>query len=53
MATNQTDVLISGGGPVGLLLAIGLGQAGQQVVVAEKMPLKRAKPVPSTGGCWL
>ncbi len=43
MATNQTDVLISGGGPVGLLLAIGLGQAGQQVVVAEKNAFEKGE----------
>jgi len=38
----QTDVLISGGGPVGLMLAIGLSQKGFQVVLAEKF-----KPVDS------
>ncbi|WP_127470976.1 FAD-dependent monooxygenase [Thiomicrorhabdus aquaedulcis] len=32
----QTDVLISGGGPVGLMLAIGLGQAGYDVMLAER-----------------
>lgn len=43
MATNQTDVLISGGGPVGLLLAIGLGQAGYSVVVAEKNAFEKGE----------
>ncbi|MEA3406219.1 MAG: FAD-dependent monooxygenase [Pseudomonadota bacterium] len=38
----QTDVVISGGGPVGLMLAIGLSQKGFQVVLAEKF-----KPVDS------
>lgn len=31
----QTDFLISGGGPVGLILAIGLARQGHQVIVAE------------------
>jgi 2-octaprenyl-6-methoxyphenol hydroxylase len=31
-----TDVFISGGGPVGLMLAIGLAKQGRQVVVAEQ-----------------
>ncbi|MGC9387130.1 MAG: UbiH/UbiF/VisC/COQ6 family ubiquinone biosynthesis hydroxylase [Hydrogenovibrio sp.] len=43
MATNQTDVLISGGGPVGLLLAIGLGQAGHSVVLAEKNAFEKGE----------
>lgn len=34
--SHTTDVLIVGGGPVGLMLAIGLGQAGYQVVLAEQ-----------------
>ncbi|MDG6777755.1 FAD-dependent monooxygenase [Thiomicrorhabdus sp. zzn3] len=32
----ETDVVISGGGPVGLMLALGLAQNGYQVVVAER-----------------
>lgn len=31
----ETDIVISGGGPVGLMLAIGLAQKGFQVVLAE------------------
>ena len=39
--TNQTkkthaDVFIAGGGPVGLMLAIGLSQQGKKVVLAER-----------------
>lgn len=36
MKTKQTDFLIAGGGPVGLILAIGLAKNGFKVVVAEK-----------------
>lgn len=34
----EADVVIVGAGPVGLLLAILLGRAGQSVVIAEKWP---------------
>lgn len=33
--TIKSDVVISGGGPVGLMLALGLAQQGQKVVLAE------------------
>lgn len=32
----KTDVMIAGGGPVGLMLALGLAQAGQKTVLAER-----------------
>ncbi len=38
MKTQQAEVVITGAGPVGLLLAILLGKAGKQVVVVEKWP---------------
>jgi len=36
MTIEKRDVFISGGGPVGLILAIGLARAGRTVVLAEK-----------------
>lgn len=36
MTVEKKDVFISGGGPVGLILAIGLARAGKTVVLAEK-----------------
>lgn len=33
---TEADVFISGGGPVGLMLAIGLSQQGKKVVLAER-----------------
>lgn len=36
MTVEKKDVFISGGGPVGLILAIGLARAGRSVVLAEK-----------------
>lgn len=36
MTVEKKDVFISGGGPVGLILAIGLARAGKSVVLAEK-----------------
>lgn len=36
MTIEKRDVFISGGGPVGLILAIGLAHAGRTVVLAEK-----------------
>ncbi|WP_040728351.1 FAD-dependent monooxygenase [Thiomicrorhabdus sp. Kp2] len=39
--TYQADVFIAGGGPVGLMLAIGLSRLGKKVVLAERfMPKK-------------
>lgn len=38
MAMKQTDVIISGGGMVGLTLALALGQGGLKVVVVDAMP---------------
>ncbi|WP_178861004.1 FAD-dependent monooxygenase [Thiomicrorhabdus cannonii] len=38
----QTDVFIAGGGPVGLMLALGLAQKGFEVVMAEPVPLADA-----------
>lgn len=35
----HTEVLIAGGGPVGLMLALGLAQKGIAVVMAEPLPL--------------
>jgi 2-polyprenyl-6-methoxyphenol hydroxylase-like FAD-dependent oxidoreductase len=35
---RKTDVLIAGGGPVGLTLAIGLGQLGVRCVLVDKRP---------------
>jgi len=35
----QTDVFISGGGPVGLMLALGLAKKNRQVVVVEQFPV--------------
>ena len=35
-STLKTDFLIAGGGPVGLMLAIGLAQQGLKVVLAER-----------------
>lgn len=38
-----SDVMISGGGPVGLLLALGLAQQGQKIVLAESyLPTENA-----------
>ena len=34
--TLKTDFVIAGGGPVGLMLAIGLSQQGFEVVLAER-----------------
>ncbi len=38
MAMKRTDVIISGGGMVGLTLALALGQGGLEVVVVDTMP---------------
>lgn len=38
----QTDVFIAGGGPVGLMLALGLAQKGFKVAMAEPVPLSNA-----------
>lgn len=38
--TFNTDVFIAGGGPVGLMLAIGLAQQGKKVILAERYPSK-------------
>jgi len=43
MQLITTDVVISGGGPVGLLLALGLAQQGQKTVLAEAfLPVENA-----------
>lgn len=39
--TYQTDVFIAGGGPVGLMLAIGLSRLGKKVVLAERVMPKK------------
>ena len=38
MAMKRTDVIISGGGMVGLTLALALGQGGLEIVVVDTMP---------------
>lgn len=38
------DVFISGGGPVGLMLAIGLSRLGKKVVMAERLSPSSEKP---------
>ncbi|NPA71658.1 MAG: ubiquinone biosynthesis protein [Gammaproteobacteria bacterium] len=43
----ESDVVISGGGPVGLMLAIGLAQQGQQVVLAEQSAASAEKETSS------
>lgn len=39
-ATIQTDVLIIGGGPVGLLIAYGLARQGVDSIIVGKLPLQ-------------
>jgi 2-octaprenyl-6-methoxyphenol hydroxylase len=39
-AALNCDIFISGGGPVGLILAIGLARLGQNIVIAEKTLMK-------------
>jgi 2-octaprenyl-6-methoxyphenol hydroxylase len=38
---NQTDVIVGGGGMVGLTLAVALAQGGMKVVVADPVPAKK------------
>lgn len=38
MAMKRTDVIVSGGGMVGLTLALALGQGGLEDVVGDTMP---------------
>jgi len=42
MAANETDVVIGGGGMVGLTLALALAQGGLKVAVADPVPPKAA-----------
>ncbi len=46
------DLVISGGGPVGLSLALGAARLGLEVLVAEKTPVKEV-PAPSFDGRML
>lgn len=43
---KNCDVLVLGGGPVGLLVALGLGRKGLDVVLADRGPLDSASSVP-------
>lgn len=48
LVASQADVFISGGGPVGLMLAIGLAQQGRKVLLAEKyQPASAETPLDS------
>jgi 2-polyprenyl-6-methoxyphenol hydroxylase-like FAD-dependent oxidoreductase len=45
---NESDVIIAGGGPVGLAIALELAQAGAEVTVCEAQPDRSAVPA----GMW-
>ncbi|BBP45676.1 2-octaprenyl-6-methoxyphenyl hydroxylase [Thiosulfatimonas sediminis] len=49
---NSSDVLIVGGGPIGLLLALGLGQQGMQVRLLEAQPLQDETASHSTNNAF-
>jgi 2-octaprenyl-6-methoxyphenol hydroxylase len=46
---KNCDVLVLGGGPVGLLVALGLARSGLDVTIVDRGRLDRASPAPRDG----